>query len=480
MAGRLKTGSIVGMDIDGGCLRIVEIGLINGLPVLTRAVSATIGLHADTRVLARSIRQTLAESAIEAATAAVCLPSELGFVRCLPRQPGTAPAKETDEQSIVGWWNAQLGDKAVTVEGAVKRRAAFELVQAAQQAGLEVVAAVLAQVASAAALGMLEKKTHPRQAGFVIENDRVRFALAESYALLACRSAPLQSDQSAESGRHLDILDKAAQIYRAVQLGEPESVPAQISVIADARDEPVVDRLGERLGVSVQRVYPGQEVGLTIRGPSTDSLGNYSVAVGGALTGMGHTQRKMDLLSHLKESPSGEPFARRRVWISLVALVVLAMVGVATVQWVQKQRRLNELEQKYQAVRNDHRRKIQAQITWDLIRPWVSVAGGGQRTEHLKTLDTITDLFPGPDEAYVTMMTIGPADRETGVREVSLTGRAANSDIMPACRSRLEDSGRFRATLGKTDLVHEKASDYPATYSMKIIVKAEQDVRTKN
>ena len=466
------------MEFDDGCLRLVHIRQVAGRPVLTHAVSAAVEVGASAEELAGVLRRTLEEKGIEATQVAVCLSAKSGFVRCEEPADRPVPAKPVSEGLITGQWQTQRQGVGVVVKGTADRQEAGRLVATARLAGLHVVGVVLSQVAVAAALGMLDRAAaeHPL-AGFVIENARVRFTLAESHALLACRSAPRAGGQAEGAGqldRYLDAVNKATQIYRAVQL-DGLGAAAAFTIIADGRDEQVVAGLASRFGVPVERIGPGQPAGLTAQADGVD-LSDYTVAIGGVLVASGLTERRMDLLGPLTRVQVDRPLIRRRMLVSLMIAVLLVVGGILAVRLIDKRIELADLERGHEAVGPLIKRQKAQRLTWDRIRPWLSADQGGLRAQHSRTLESIAELFP-LDEAYVDYMYMGidASDRDKGIK-VELRGGATSSEVFNAFIARLTSSGKFNPTPGAI-IDQQKYEGYPKDYSVTMLVKAEQDAR---
>ncbi len=460
-----------GLDIADGRLRLAHIHRQGDGFVLNHAVSASLDPDGGDAIGADLLRKAIADSGIEGDNVCVCLPAQAGYVVCEIADRTGSP-KTVAEEFIVRRWTVQGREGTVIVSGVANRAVAERMARIARMAGLRVAHVVLPQVAAAAALGMLaESADGTVRAGFVVDSEQVVFVMARDGALLASRSAP----RIGIGDTWDDVPAIAAQMFRAAQMSGLELAGVQCSIIAPAGCDAAVDEMAQRLQIALRRVEPGEAVGLAGGEGGPEQLNEYAVAAGAVLVGSGPNPLRVDMLGALSEGEVRKPMGAKRLWITMLAVLILGVAGAVVTEWIGKRMELAALRQEYEQVRPRLERQQKVSRTWERLRPWLGAGQDGRRAGQLPMLEAIIQAFPEPVEAYVTdmEMTADLAGAD-GPVAVSLKGRAAASDVLHACVSRLDERVGSSARLGPVSAV-EQAQAYSKRYSIEITIDTTTD-----
>ncbi len=464
--GLLGSRNILGIDLGNGELRVVQVALTRAGPVLQRWAAAPLPAQAPAAEAAETLRVLLSEKGFAATSAALVLPAGSGFVQA-GDPADKLPAGETflrDSQSV------SLAGRDVPVTASAARRQVLRAHDIARLAGLSVQAVQLPQHAAAAAAGLLDRGLTGPVAGLVFEPDRLLLAAGQGQTLLTAQTSRIDPDDALN--RYTALADQAARMVRLLQLGGEALHPGEVRVVADRADDSAVQALGRRLGLPVERVWPGESAGLRPAGEWPERVAPYAVALGAALMGLGLAGRRTEFRQAPANGQQTSPALTLRVVGAVVGGVVLALVlGLGA--WVLHQRaELQALQVRYEAQRPRLERHRQTQQAWATLGPWLDRPSGGARLEYLAIVDTLKDRFPDGDSAYVTRLVVDGRDEKRGI-VVSLTGQAADSEVLYTVTPELNRSGLLAdAQLGEV-LDSESNPRYPKHFVMTMRVQRE-------
>ncbi|NLF31062.1 MAG: hypothetical protein GX591_09275 [Planctomycetes bacterium] len=467
---RARSAGMWGLDIADRRLRLIRIVREGRQARLARAVSIAVADDATDAELADLLRRSVLGSGDEGDQVAVCLPATAGYVRAgRADEPSAAPHAAVGDAFIADTWSVG-GDDGQVVHAAADRRQVQRLIGIVQQAHLRASHVALAQLATAAAAGLLETARGP-SAVVAVDHAQVRFVLARHGLPVVCRSSPRDPKVPADQ----DVAARAVGLCRAARMNDPGAWPGDLAVVADDESWAALQGAASALGASIRRVEPGRWAGLTAAGVDRADISEYAVPIGAALMAMGLTGRRMDFRGLLAHPAEPQPLVRRRFWAALAATLVLAAAATFTMEWGRKQAALRDLQARWDDLQPRLQRATQVKADWDRLRPWLSGDLDGGRIGQLGILSDIASAFPDASEAYVSEMTVD-AGRDGAAVEVALRGRAVSSEIVHECIARLNDSARLAAQLGPVSDV-EQAVTYPKGYQIPITIEAPGDGR---
>jgi hypothetical protein len=464
LAGFSKSLTILGLDVGDAVLRLVQLRQHQGGLVLDRAETVAMPGGLPAAALAELLRRTLREHAFKCRSVAICLPAGSGFLKSEDALDPAASPTTTDAQFIRASWTTTLAGRSVETVGFARRSDVSTVVDAAHRAGLHPLSVDLPQVAMAASLGLLNAPaaTSPC-AGLIIEPGRLFFTLSDSYTLSTSRYDRPNGTSALHTTSAQEMADSAAHLYRAAALREPAMAVREVRVIADA-DADLAQRIASTINQPTVLLRPGEAHGLQSHN-WPDDLSTYSRAIGAALIGLGHTDRRMPFLQSLtRRTTPTRVWNPRRLAIIAAALLILALSpGVwvfLTSRW-----ELAELQRQYEDAAPKLARQDAQRENWRIISPWLSQAQMGRRMAYADILHSLNDLFPHPDDAFVSQMTVDAADASKDVK-IAVAGRARNSSVLFSYIAALNESDFFtKATIGAVT-VDDTNPNYPNRFSL--------------
>jgi len=459
-----------GLDVADKRLRLVRIVREGRRLRLSRAVSIAVAADATDAQLADLLHRAVLGSGEAGEQVAVCLPATGGYVRGGSDEPSASPQAAGADAFIADTWSVGEGDAARVVHAAVDRAEALRLIGIVQRADLRVAHVTLAQLATAAAAGLLAG-ARGAEAVVAVDHGQVRFVLARDGLPEVCRSSPLDSAAPASE----DVVTKAVGLCRAARMIAPDAWPSEVTVIADDDRWAALEGAAASLGAAPRRLAPGGWASLAAGDDGPDEFSEYAVPIGAVLMAMGLTRREMDFRALLTQPSTARPLVRKRFWAALAAAAVVAVVATIGIEWARKQATLATLQARYNERQPRLQRAREVKAAWDRLRPWLNDDLGGGRIRHLGILRDIAAVFPDAAEAYVSEMTVD-LGREGSSVQVSLRGQAVSSEVVHECIERMNASQRLSAQLGPVSDV-EQAASYPKGYQIPITIEAGGDGR---
>lgn len=271
--------------------------------------------------------------------------------------------------------------------------------------------------------------------------------------------------------------------FNTMKLSGRQPVPRKL-LVADA--DPVraeqlraqAPQLQDLLGARVELYTDPQPPVVSEAADGSDYYGAYIPAVGAALEGLAAGSTSFDFLhprgrrGQKKRQLSWRPF----VFVAAALLLLSSMVWLSVVQ--QRRRQLQSLEARLRRTEPSRAQMLVAKANWNLFRPYLPMRqdGGaldGSRREYLRILGEINRLFPDPNLAYVTNLTIsdagaaGAGTAGSTASDISIRGKVSQGDILPEFIDRLNASPMFQEVKQAGSLTQDPADSlYPFTFSV--------------
>ncbi|HPS53100.1 MAG TPA: hypothetical protein PLK08_06075 [Phycisphaerae bacterium] len=435
---------MLGIDISAGSLRVVELELDGGRFVLRRCGQAAVKEHAEPQDVAAVLEGLLNQNKIDERQGCFSLPPSAGFVRYTSAGENS-PQFGLDH--VTDSWTCISGEQ---VAGVAARREVEKISVIAERAGVKLSGITLRTMACMKALGLWDEEYPQPMLGIVVDDSTVTMAFRDGQAIKDIQSRPLANCEKNE------VLQAIGQLFRLMKMARADFHPSKILLLWDACTEE--DRLS-LAGAMEAEVFLRRNNWRPMDGQADlfDLGGRYIAAVGLAMQAIEHAGQhgKADAMPPRNFNFIIRPQKNRKQlkltwkqWGKLTAVFIAVVAGVLLTEVFVKKISLWNLQQRYSRLEPqiNQRQEIRKLITQ--ARPWMNPSLGGSRPAYRNVYDTINNLLPNTDQAYVTWLEIR-MDNDLGKQVVRIDGRSTGTDSLYEFVSRLNNSLLFeKAELG--------------------------------
>ncbi|MBN1437403.1 MAG: hypothetical protein JW936_10035 [Sedimentisphaerales bacterium] len=371
-------------------------------------------------------------------------------------------------------------DDSVILLAGMEQSVVQHYVDLASSCGVKVGALELRCLAALNGLQDYWAESEERSGVLFVEGGYADLAIVEAGELAALYPISIETSGFGDADQSRQLLDELARLLNTMRLSSGQSPPSRIFLAAGDNlltDQLNNDRERYEARLSVPVAVCGAPKGFALSEEMSDiDVGHYLPALGAALSGLHPELRWFDFL-HSRGCQVDKK--TKIVWQPALFLLVGLMI-LSAVFWVslvqQRREELKDLERQIDETKPARAAIESARTNWELFRPFVAASGDGgaldgSRREYLRVLGEINQLFPDPNVAYVTNLTIsdGMSSTVAGTASVgvSIRGRVSQGDVLPGFIDRLNDSWMFQEARQAGSLTRDDSDPlYPHTFSV--------------
>ena len=511
---------MLGIDLAPETIRIVRLRRRGGAFVVLRAleIDLTPEEAANSVLLGDKLAQTIRQNGWQREKAVMTLPRRACFLKYfdnaklhghgwsaallqrsrvddlleMAQDSSLIPA----EQLIFDFWSGPCGydhpqtldehGTGILLAGAEKHVVEF----CAEIAARSTVKVTALELRCLAAVNALLHHWRPAQDATIavayVDHNYADVALITDQAVISLQTLALEPPNSgSDSAPPIEMLfTELKRHFNTVKLSLGHSLPQKLFLAVSSAELAAelpgrIETLESKLGLQIDLCHPPQGFAPPDDLDAVGDLPRFLPALGAAADGLAATPIWFNFFH-----PRGRRTEKKREfsWRPLIFAVLGALI-VAGAFWLsmvqQRNEQLRDLDRKIALTGPSRADMLNAKENWNLLRSYLPIRddGGkldGCRRECLRIFAEINRLFPDPNQAYVTNVSItdltaagATMPGTLGASDISIRGKVSTGDILPEFIDQLNNSAMFQEAKQAGSLTKDSTdSFYPFTFAV--------------